>query len=127
MAGPVTGSLNGAAVEKKISKLEERVINDEIEPDTYKKYYRKCSSEKAVLKEELLHLKGADAATIEHQQRQISKLCRVSKIFEESELSGKHAFLKRVFKHGITFKNGAFRTPYIHPLFDHNLLIINEK
>ena len=37
-----------------------------------------------------------------------------------------HAILNEVFKHGLTFKEGMFRTPWIHPEFEHNLLKINN-
>lgn len=79
------------------------------------------------MNEEILHLKGADAAKMEQQQKQIYKLTKISQIFKNSELSAQHAFLKRVFKHGLTFREGAFRTIFMHPLFEHNLLILNEK
>ena len=37
---------NLADVEKKIEKLEERLMNDEIETETYRKYYKKFKSER---------------------------------------------------------------------------------
>lgn len=35
--------------------------------------------------------------------------------------------MREVFKQGLTFKDGAFRTPSINPAFEHNLLILKEK
>ena len=103
------------------------MMNDEIETETYKKYYRKFTNEKSVLKEELLYLKGVNEQKFEEQKSLIPQLSRVSQIYKESHLSSRHAFLKRVFKQGITFINGAFRTPRIDFLFKHNLQELNEK
>jgi len=44
-------------VEKQIERLEERMINEELEPATYKKYFRKFSTRRACLNEEIAHLK----------------------------------------------------------------------
>jgi hypothetical protein len=32
-----------------------------------------------------------------------------------------------MFKHGLSYSEGTFRTPYINPALAHTLLIINEK
>jgi hypothetical protein len=32
-----------------------------------------------------------------------------------------------VFKHGLAYHEGSFRTPWLHPLFAPNLLVANEK
>lgn len=44
-------------VEQQIERLEKRMINDELEPSTYKKYFRKYSTQRACLNEEIAHLK----------------------------------------------------------------------
>jgi len=38
-----------------------------------------------------------------------------------------HSILNEVFKPGLTFRDGAFRTPLVNPTFSHNVLKINEK
>ncbi|WP_257668721.1 hypothetical protein [Parapedobacter tibetensis] len=40
----------------KIEQLEERMINEEIEASTYKKYFQKFKMESARLREEIAHL-----------------------------------------------------------------------
>jgi hypothetical protein len=32
-----------------------------------------------------------------------------------------------VFKEGLTFRDGMFRTPYINPAFEHNVLSLKQK
>lgn len=64
---------------------------------------------------------------IERQLARIKQLTRVFEIFSRAELSQQHAFLRVVFKHGFTFFEGVVRTPWIHPAYNHNLLIIKEE
>ncbi|MCR8560468.1 recombinase family protein [Mucilaginibacter sp. BJC16-A38] len=118
---------NLAEIEKKIDKLEERLMNDEIESDTYKKYFKKFNSEKMVLKEEINHLKAGNSELMTAQFEQMKHLLCISAIFKKAEISQQHVFLKRVFKHSLTFIEGVFRTPWIHSLFEHNLLIMKQK
>src|SRR3546814_1790422 len=50
-----------------------------------------------------------------------------SDLFEKMPVSNQHVIMREVFKQGLTFKDGAFRTPSINPAFEHNLLILKEK
>lgn len=47
-------------------------------------------------------------------------------IFGEATISQQHAILREVFKEGLTFREGMFRTPWIHPEFIHNLHRIKQ-
>src|SRR5690606_5114468 len=48
-------------------------------------------------------------------------------IFEKMSVSNQHVIMKEVSKQGLTFKDGAFRTPSINPAFEHNFLVLKEK
>ena len=39
----------------------------------------------------------------------------------------KHSILRGVFKHGLTYHEGAFRTPSINPALAHNAVKFKEK
>ena len=114
-------------VEQKIERLEERLINEEIETETYRKYFKKFSSEKSILIEEIKYLKEGNDNMLSNQLERIKSLMKVSVLFAECEVSHQHVFLKKVFKHSLTFIEGVFRTPWVHSLFQHNLLILSEK
>ncbi len=47
-------------------------------------------------------------------------------IFEDASINQQHAILNEVFKHGLTCRDGMFRTPWIHPEFEHNLLKLKQ-
>jgi site-specific DNA recombinase len=111
----------------KIDKLEEKIVNDEIEPETYRKYYKKYQYDKARLTDELGHLKGLNGDRLDEQLALLPHLASLSAMFEKANINQKHSLLKGVFKHGMTYSEGAFRTPWINPAFTHNLQIINKK
>jgi len=54
-------------------------------------------------------------------------MLNLPQIFEDSTIGQQHAIIKQVFKRGLTFKQESFRTPWINPESEYNLLIIKEK
>ena len=54
-------------------------------------------------------------------------MLNLPQIFKDSSIAQQHAIINEVFKRGLTFKNGAFRTPWINPESESNLLDIKEK
>ncbi|MBL4678079.1 MAG: recombinase zinc beta ribbon domain-containing protein [Mucilaginibacter sp.] len=111
----------------KIERLEERIMNEEIESETYKKYFRKYQQEKALISEEISYLSESVHDKLAEQLKVLPSLLDLSVIFEKANLNQKHAFLGTVFKHGLSYKDGAFRTPHLHPAFCHNMLKLNKK
>lgn len=111
----------------KIERLEERLINDEIETETYRKYFKKFQLEKALLNEEITFLTKVQDDNFNEQLRLLPYLVSVPAIYEKANLNQKHSLLNGVFKHGLSYGEGAYRTPYVNPAFRHNLLKINKK
>jgi hypothetical protein len=44
-----------------------------------------------------------------------------------SSLNQQHAIINGMFKEGLTFRDGIFRTPCINPTFGHNVLDLKQK
>jgi len=87
---------------------------------------KKFDIEKARLKDECNHLEDLEG----HLQQELLVLpymLNLPKIFKDSSLAQQHAIINEVFKRGLTFKDGAFRTFWINPEFEPNLLILKEK
>ena len=57
----------------------------------------------------------------------LPRLISLDAIYERASIKHKHTLIKAVFKHAISFSEGAFRTPSIGELFTHNYLNIKEK
>ncbi|MDN5288020.1 MAG: site-specific recombinase, invertase Pin [Mucilaginibacter sp.] len=81
-------------VNMKIDKLEEKIVNDEIEPETYRKYFKKYQYDKARLTEELSHLKGLNGDRLDEQLALLPHLAYLSAIFEKANINQKTLFIK---------------------------------
>jgi site-specific DNA recombinase len=113
--------------ERKLQSLEDKVLDDIINGDTYKKGYKKFSIEIARLKSEINDLSEDLTVKAQEQIELIPELLRLPELFRRGTLNQQHSILNRVFKQGLTFKDGGFRTPWFNPQFGHNYQIINEK
>jgi site-specific DNA recombinase len=113
--------------EKKLDGLEDKVLNDIINGDTYKKGYKKFSIEIARLKSEVSDLSVDINKKAQEQIKLIPKLLNVPELFKRATINQQHSFLNRVFKGGLTFDKGTFRTPELNPVFHHNYLIMKQK
>lgn len=116
-----------ADLEGKIERLEEKMMNDEIEPNTYKKWFGKYAGEKAFLTSEIQKLKAHDKSNWEKIMKLLPTLLDIPGIFEKAEINDQHSLIREVFKHPLTYKDGQCRTPTINPAFAHNYLKIKEK
>ncbi len=113
--------------EKKLDGLEDKVLNDIINGDTYKKGYKKFSIEIARLKSEVSDLSVDINKKAQEQIKLIPKLLNVPELFKRATINQQHSFLNRVFKGGLTFDKGTVRTPDLNPVFHHNYLIMKQK
>jgi site-specific DNA recombinase len=114
-------------VKGKIEKLEERLINDEIEPITYKKWFAKLSAEKGVLETAIGNLAKSHANIFEKLQQAIPVLTNLSNLYLKISLPGKQALLKKVFEGGLVYDGHTLRTPRLHAALAHNYNNIKEK
>jgi hypothetical protein len=83
-------------VKLKIEKLEQRLINDEIEPITYKKWFAKLSTEKSGLEIEI---------------ETLSILSNLDHLLNSAQLNGKHLLLNKVFEGGLVWMGRYFEHP----------------
>lgn len=115
-------------VKVKLERLEERLINDEIDGPTFKKWNARLTQERVVLEDsiEQLSIEGIHRK-LDKVSRYLPLLANIGEIYKSADFKGKQLLLKTVFKVGITIKEGQLRTPYIHPALAHNVLNIKEK
>jgi hypothetical protein len=116
-----------AIVVDKIDKLEEKVINEDIETQTYKKWYKKLSIEKAHLSEMILQLNNGGNLKWDKMLRQLTCLCDIPRLMDRASLLQKHLLLKKWFQPSLIYNNGVFETERLHPAFKHNELKLKEK
>jgi site-specific DNA recombinase len=116
-----------AKVNRKINEWEERLMNDEIEGQTYKKWFKKYFIEKSKLESDIKQLGQESDFQLNRVQRLLPHLVDIPNLFRNANIAQKHALIRRVFKHGFTYKEGSFRTLFLNPAFAHNELILKEK
>lgn len=113
-----------AELEIKIDRLEEKMMNDEIEPYTYKKWFSKYSGQKAYLDSEIQKLSADQKGKWKKAMELLNNLLDIPSIFRQAEILDQHSLIKEVFKHGIIYLDGKCRTPSVNPGFAHNYLRI---
>jgi site-specific DNA recombinase len=116
-----------ATVNRKIEKLEERLMNDEINSQTYKRWYKKLAVERSLIQSQIDSLANDKESMFNKIESLLPSLTELPQIFERATLFQKHSILREVFKQGLMYGRGAFRTPYINPALAHNSMILKEK
>ncbi len=115
-------------INEKIFKLEERLMNNEIEASTYKTWFQKFKEEKAVLE---YQLNGSTKKAIDNSddivERILPNLGNLYEIYEKGNITQKHTLIRGVFKDSLLWGEGSFRTAFIDPTFYDNVLKIKEK
>lgn len=110
-----------------IEKLEVKMMRDEIEPETYKKWHKKYQIEKSELGTEIQELKNNTVTSWKKLARHLPRLTNIHKIYEEINDEQRFMLIKEVFDFGIIYVNGTCRTPKINPAFIRNSMILKEK
>lgn len=114
-------------VNQKIEKNETRLMEDVIEPDTYKKWHKKFQIQRALLMEEINSLTRNRNEKWDKLYQVLPYLTSIKSIYRKATVTQKHSILRGVFKHGLTYHEGAFRTPSINPALAHNAVKLKEK
>ena len=113
-------------VEERIESAEEKVIDETINRATYKKQMKKFLAEQAQLHNSKEKLEIDLEDFINQELLVLPYLLNLPKIFEDASINQQHAILNEVFKYGLTFRDGVFRTPWVHPEYRHNLQRLKE-
>ncbi len=115
-------------VNEKIFKLEERLMNNEIENSTYQTWFQKFKEEKALLEFALHGNKKSQIETSDDIiERLLPELSNLYQIYEKGNIIQKHTLIRGVFKDNLVWGEGMFRTAFIDPSFYDNVLKIKEK
>lgn len=113
---------------QKLEKLEKRLMDDVIDDATYKKWFKSYSDERSVLAEQLVKAKqGMTNKRFEKLEKLLPEMSRLKVIYHRAPLHRKQNLIRGVFKHSLSWVDGAFRTPSIEPGLSANLLKSNEK
>ncbi len=113
---------------EKIFKLEERLMNNEIESSTYQTWFQKFKEEKAMLE---YSLKGNQLSKIRNEDELVDRilpnLTNLYEIYQKGNITQKHTLMRGVFKDNLVWGDDMFRTAFIDPTFNDNILKVKQK
>ncbi|WP_343319979.1 hypothetical protein [Sphingobacterium multivorum] len=110
--------------ETKLERLEDKVLNDIINGETYQKGYKRFSIELARLKSEITDLSVDIVGKVKKQIELIPQLLNIPELFKRATINEKHSILNRVFKEGLTFENGDHTESLGGKVFKHTVSLL---
>jgi site-specific DNA recombinase len=113
--------------EKKLKSVEEKWINEQMNFDTYQRWYKDLSSKLISLKSEIHSLSTNQDNIWNLLEQQLYKLKYMPELYKAATTVEKQELVRAVFDSKLYYKDKLYRTPYIMPIFSHNILILKEK
>lgn len=114
-------------VEGKIARAEEKWLMESTSQATYTKVMSSLQVQRGELMQRLHGLHEDGRVYWQKLEEVLPKLYDIQTIYNAMPLHVKHKFLKLVFGENLTYTRTGFRTPFLHPMFRHNELILKEK
>ena len=100
-------------IEVMIANVDQKLFSDVINDDTYKRNMQKFKGEQDKLNDEIENLNNL-ADNIQQDLLVLPYMLNLHQVYMDAPLGQKHAMIREVFKEGLTYKNGMFRTPSIN-------------
>jgi site-specific DNA recombinase len=114
-------------VEGKIARAEEKWLTEATSQASYTKVMTQLQSQRGELIQRLQKLQEDGKVYWQKLDQVLPKLYDIRSIYSAMPLHTKHKFLKMVFGENLMCTRTGFRTPFLHPMFSHNELILKEK
>jgi site-specific DNA recombinase len=115
-------------VEGKISSVEEKyLLKPEISEATFNKVITELRADQSRLYKELSRLNTTHAAGWAKLDIVLKQFTDIRAKFDSLPIEKKHQFINLVFDSSLSYENGTYRTPFLHPIFSHNLKKLKEK
>ncbi|HVM86858.1 MAG TPA: recombinase family protein [Puia sp.] len=114
-------------LKSKIERIEIKLINDQIESSTYKKWFAKLSSEKGSLELEVSKMTIRKTNLIDKIKQVVPRLSDLKKLYHSIRLKDKFLLLNKVFEGGLLWDGSVLRTPRLHFALMHNYNKLKEK
>jgi len=107
--------------------LEEKFITGDIQSETYKRWHSKYSATESHLRHRIDMLSDNTNATWKLFNQELPKLGDIKLLYSWATVPQKQSFINLVFNSQLRYVDGAYRTPFILPLFSLNTASLKEK
>lgn len=104
-------------LKNKEEKLEDYLLDGEIDINQYKKWRGKLQQLKASMQEEINVISKETFSLKQSYQEMMNKINNVEDIFKICQFSSRMKLIRKIFQIGLSFDGAIFRTQYIHPAF----------
>ncbi|WP_139169872.1 hypothetical protein [Chitinophaga terrae (ex Kim and Jung 2007)] len=110
-------------IEAKLDKLEERLINEEIDSNTFKKWRVKLFQQLGVLDEELNNLRtGSLQVKWNRLSKVLPRMNNLRSFFDSASPQSRQKLLRVGFDGNLIYSGGRYRTKNVHPALQSNAL-----
>lgn len=116
-----------AGLQLRLDNVEEKFIMDQLDPEAYKKWKTRYSSEMAVCHKYITDYSQPFNKIMADYQERLPLLNNLLWLYKKTDLHEKQAFVRQVFKSSLYYQDGLYRTPYLLPVFMPKALILKEK
>ena len=114
-------------VETSLRSLEQKWIADQVNFETYNRWYGEYTKQFNYLRSQIDDLKKQDNTTHTLLIQTVDSLSDMRHVFDTCNALQKQQLVRTVFDNSLYYENNIYRTPYLIPEFAHNELIMREK
>ncbi len=115
------------AVNTRIESAEHKWVDNQLTYESYNRLVNNYTQQRGYLQSQINQLSSTENDVHQLIQEYIDALKDLRVIYQNCTTLQKQEFLKLGFDNKLYYQNGIYRTPYILPIFNHNLFILNQK
>lgn len=114
-------------IQQRLNVVEEKWFKDEINKDTYQRWYSTYSDQMLTLTAAIERLSANQGKTFEILESNLNLLGDIRHIYIKSDTLKKREFVNMVFEGNLYYEKGIYRTPTMLDMFSHNASKMEEK
>ncbi|WET02714.1 recombinase family protein [Flavobacterium sp. YJ01] len=114
-------------IQQRLNAVEEKWFRDEINKDTYDRWYSTYSDHILTLKASIERFSVNQGKAFEILESNLDLLGDIRHIYDRSNTLQKREFVNMVFDGNLYYQEGIYRTPTMMDIFSHNASKMEEK
>lgn len=111
----------------KLKSIEEKFILNQLNFESYSEWHRNLSTQRMQLRSAVDTLTQDENHTFFLLKNNLDLLIDMGKLYQEATLLQKQELIRQGFDNKLYYQNSTYRTPYVMPIFTHNLLTLKQK
>jgi site-specific DNA recombinase len=113
--------------DSQLKSVEEKWINNQMAFETYNRWYRELTDQRIALKARVHKLSQNEDEAFTMLQKELYHLEDMNYLYSEASTVQKQQLIRLVFDCSLYYKEGAYRTTHLMPIFAHNTMVLKEK